>query len=367
MDVYESLQEKLNTHPLGAPKRGEFLEILRLLFTPEEAELALHLPFTPQRVSEIAAAIDRSVEEVIRLCERMADKTLIYAYETRTKNERMYMLFPTAPGLFEFPIMKNAVNPGSLADVDFEHLNELWWQYHENGWGMEMGNSPTPMARVIPVQQAIPTTLRVFPYEEAAHYIRTSKYIGLSACPCRVSQQKCDNPIDICMPLGYSAKYLAERGAARLISQEEGMQVLQRAEDAGLVHCCSNTRDKIDYICNCCPCCCGILGVVTRLQGAISRPESNFYATIQIENCTGCGICIDRCPMKAITVDDVAVIDQSLCIGCGLCVSGCDFEATLLARKEKSVEPPADIRVMLSRMAAEKGRAEVFLANLKAK
>jgi len=56
VDVYEALQEKLNTNPLGAPKRAEFLEILRLLFTPEEAELATHLPFTPQRAREIAAA-----------------------------------------------------------------------------------------------------------------------------------------------------------------------------------------------------------------------------------------------------------------------------------------------------------------------
>jgi ferredoxin len=354
MDVYEALQEKLNAHPLGAPKREEFLEILRTLFTPEEAELALHLPFAPQRAREIAATLERPEEEIIRLCEQMAEKTLLYAYEVR--GEKLYMLFPTAPGLFEFPFMKNAISPGSLPHIDFEHLAKLWWQYYENGWGQEIGNSPTPAARVIPVQQAIPATLQVMPYEEVAHYVQTSKYVAISDCPCRLTQKKCDKPVDVCMVFGYSAKYLAERGAARLVTTEEAMKTLQRAEEAGLVHC----------VCNCCPCCCGILGVVTRLKGAISRPESNFYSTIQAMACTACGICVDRCPMGAITLNEVAVVDQALCIGCGLCVSGCDFEAAVLVRKANSVEPPADIRELMGTLATEKGRAEVFIRNLTA-
>lgn len=362
MDIYEALQEKLNSHAIGAPKREEFLEILRMLFTPEEAELAIHLPFLPQRASEIAAALNRPLDEVIRLCEQMAHKTLLYAYESR--GEPLYMLFPTAPGLFEFPIMKNSVSPGSIPGVDFERLGHLWFQYHENGWGLETAGSATPAARVIPVGQAIPATLQVFPYEEAAHYIRTSKYVGLSICPCRTSQKKCDKPTDVCLPLDFGAKFLADRGAARLITVEEGLEVLRRSEEAGLVHCASNTRDKLEYICNCCPCCCGILGAVTRLQGAVSRPESNFFAAIREEECTACGVCAERCPVKAITVDEVATVDQQRCIGCGLCASGCAFEAAYLVRKEHSVEPPAGIRELMGQIAAEKGRAECFMANL---
>ncbi len=364
MDIYEALQEKLNTHPFGAPRRDEFLEILRILFTPEEAELALHLPFSPQRASEIARALGRPEEEIVALCERMADKTLVYAYEVR--GQSLYMLFPTAPGLFEFPIMKASFSPGSLPEIDLERLGKLWHAYHDSGWGLEMGNSPTPGARVIPVQQAIPSTLQVFPYEEAAHYIKTSKFIGLSDCPCRVTAKKCDAPIDVCLPLGYGAKFLAERGAARLITVEEGLHVLQRAEDAGLVHCASNTRDRVDYICNCCPCCCGILGTITRLKGAVSRPESNFVAAVRADECTACGVCATRCPMEAITVEEVAVVDQALCIGCGLCVSGCDFDAAYLLRKPQSVEPPAGVVELFAAMALEKGRMEDFQHNLTA-
>lgn len=362
MDVYEALQEKLNTHAMGAPKRDEFLEILRILFTPEEAELAAHLPFTPQKVTDIAEALGRPVDKVEQLCEQMADKTLLYSYDAR--GVKMYMLFPSAPGLFEFPIMKNAVSPGSIPDVDFGRLGKLWWRYHDHGWGLEMGNSPTAPARVIPVQQSITADLKVFVYEEVASFVKNAKYVAVSECPCRVSQKKCDAPTDVCMVFGYGAKFLAERGAARLVSTEEAMATLKRAEDAGLVHCASNTRDKVEYICNCCPCCCGILGVITRMTGAVSKPQSNFYSTVVADACTVCGICVDRCPTKAITLGDVAVIDIDKCIGCGLCVSGCGFDAMALVRKANSVEPPADNKELYMALAVEKGRAEGFVAGL---
>ena len=222
MDVYEALQEKLNKHPLGAPKRDEFLEILRILFTPEEAELAVHLPFAPQRAGEIAASLGRPEEEIVRLCEQMAAKTLLYSYDAR--GQKLYMLFPSAPGLFEFPFMKNAVSPGSLPGIDFDRLGKLWWQYHEHGWGLEMGATATPAARVIPVGRSITPELHVFAYEEVAGYIRGAKYVAISECPCRVTQHKCDAPTDVCMVLGYSAKYLAERGAARLVTHRGGPQ-----------------------------------------------------------------------------------------------------------------------------------------------
>ncbi len=45
MDTYERLQEILDAHPSGAPKSAAFDEILRILFTPEEAALAVHMSF----------------------------------------------------------------------------------------------------------------------------------------------------------------------------------------------------------------------------------------------------------------------------------------------------------------------------------
>ena len=41
------------------------------------------------------------------------------------------------------------------------------------------------------------------------------------------------------------------------------LAALDRAEQAGLVHLTDNVQDKVNFICNCCGCCCGFLGTVT--------------------------------------------------------------------------------------------------------
>lgn len=48
--------------------------------------------------------------------------------------------------------------------------------------------------------------------------------------------------------------------------------------------------------------------------------------------CTGCGQCIDSCPVEAISMgpDDIAVVDPVLCVDCGQCVDVCPVEAISL-------------------------------------
>jgi len=36
---------------------------------------------------------------------------------------------------------------------------------------------------------------------------------------------------------------------------------------------------------------------------------------------------VDFCPVNAITISDIAVIDEAKCIGCGACIDGCPFDA----------------------------------------
>jgi ferredoxin len=357
MDVYEQLRAKLATHPMGAPERDSILEILHLLFTPEEATLALHLPFKPGRDSEIAQRAGLPVEEVVAHCEAMADKGLVYAYKARGRH--FYMLFPTAPGLFEFPLMKH----GRL-DLPFDRLGELWETYYQDGWGAEMTGDGTHMARVLPIQETVDARQTVLAYEEVIGYIERAKYISLQDCPCRVSKKGCDAPVDVCLALNYGAKFLAERGMGRLIERDEALAVLDRARQAGLVHMTSNTLDRVEFICNCCPCCCGLLGSVTRLGGAAANIASNFYAAVDAEICLSCGVCADACPVQAITVDEVAGVDLAQCIGCGVCVTQCPEEALALVRRETTHEPPKDYETWLRQVAEEKGRLEAFSAQL---
>ncbi|MBU0718897.1 MAG: 4Fe-4S binding protein [Planctomycetes bacterium] len=57
-----------------------------------------------------------------------------------------------------------------------------------------------------------------------------------------------------------------------------------------------------------------------------------MVAAVDAEKCTGCGLCVEVCPAKAITVDKVASIASDRCTGCGNCVTECPQEAIALRK-----------------------------------
>lgn len=358
MDAHFHLAQKLNTHAVGAPPTEELYEILHMLFTPEEADLALHLGWRPESTERIAAKAGVSTDQVSALCENMANKGLVYARKLTAKT--VYALFPSAPGIYEYSTMI-----GNIPGVDMERLFQLWTRYYEKGWGNELHGAATNFARVLPHADSVADSVTVLPFEEAAKYVDAADVISLGNCARRVTKKGCDKPVDVCLAFGHAAQFMVERKAARLIDRDQARSVLRRAEDEGLVHCSSNTLDHIDFICNCCPCCCGILGAATRLRDAASRPHSNFYSNIDQELCTSCAICEDRCPVNAISMNGTAQVDTALCIGCGLCATSCAYDAIALLRKAETA-PPKDHGTLMLQIAEEKGRTEAFQASMRA-
>src|SRR5665647_3965984 len=81
----------------------------------------------------------------------------------------------------------------------------------------------------------------------------------LAECACRVSMGNCDKPREVCLVFGTFGQFLVERGKARQIDQQQALQVLDLAEESGLVHTCNNSQDEFAVLCNCCSCCCTIL------------------------------------------------------------------------------------------------------------
>ena len=156
-------------------------------------------------------------------------------------------------------------------------------------------------------------------------YIEKAPAIGLVTCFCRhkgeLLDNPCDKPKDVCIAIGPGAHYMAEYGFGKLISKEEALNALDRAEKAGLVHCSSNTSKYIDMICNCCVCHCMILQSLKNSQVPSLAATSSFRAEVDTAECIGCENCIEKCPMEALSMkDDVAETDKKRCIGCGLCI-----------------------------------------------
>lgn len=55
--------------------------------------------------------------------------------------------------------------------------------------------------------------------------------------------------------------------------------------------------------------------------------EVKTLAHVITDECTGCGSCIDSCPVDAISEGEIYVIDPELCTDCGDCVETCPVEA----------------------------------------
>jgi len=356
MDVYEQLQQTLDANAVGAPASHYYDEILRIMFTEEEATIAVEMKFSPMTVEKISAATGIEPKLLKSKLETMADKVAIMSMDKG--GERRYALLPNLPGLFEFPFMKGNRTP------ELEKLGKLWEQYHHDAMGKAFADSLTPQIRVVAVEKALGAENHALSYDAVAHLIDGANYIALAHCACRVSVNACDKVTEVCLLMNIPARFLVQRGYARQIDKKEAMAVLDHAEEAGLVHTSNNSADQASVICNCCSCCCTILRGKTQLNQPNAFATSAFVAYAESDECTGCGTCIDdRCPMEAINLeDDVAVVVEAKCIGCGLCVSGCPSEAMIMKNRETPSHPINETaRDMVMKVLDEKDKTEDFL------
>jgi len=155
----------------------------------------------------------------------------------------------------------------------------------------------------------------------------------------------------VCILLGFYADYYIDLKMGRKITQEEALDILDMAEEAGLVHQFADSLDP-GAICNCCPDCCGDLRMLKMIPNAAEFAISNHFAQTDSEMCDGCATCLDRCPMDAVSMNEaqIAFINLDRCIGCGLCVKSCPTGAMILVSKpeEGRREPPVSGKFMRS-------------------
>ncbi len=337
-DVYEQLREHLDNLPVGYPKTksGVELRILRRLFTKEEAEMAMHLTYSPETVDTIAKRANRPTKEIEPLLEQLANKGLIF--RSRKGGVTHYRAEWFVIGIYEHQV-KNMTK--ELAE-DFE-------QYMDEALRDELVENAHPhQLRIIPINDSLSPSVNVLPYEDAREIIKRQSKIAVAPCVCRVEKdalgQGCDKPKESCIIFSTGAYYYIENGYGREITTDEALEILDNAQEEGLV--CSPSNDQKGFvICNCCGCCCGILTNLKKLPKPSLILASNYYAEVDIDSCTACETCLDRCQMDAISIEgDVANIDLDYCIGCGLCVTTCSPEALSLKQKDKKdiIIPPAN-------------------------
>jgi ferredoxin len=326
---YNTLAEALNKLPNAFPRTESNVEILLLkkLFSPEEAWLCGQLTIKRESVDNIAIRIGLSVEETQNRLEQISKRGFVWGNPKGGK----VRLAPFIVGIYEAQLWD--------MDHEFAHLVEEWF---DEGGADFMRPRPA-IHRVIPAQSSTKSEW-ILPYDDVKAVLQTKKSFRVRDCICRTQQEliderKCDFPVHVCLTFASRERPPTDRD----ISLEEALTLIDETEKIGLVHSVSNIAEGFGYVCNCCGCCCGILRGITEWGIEKSIAASNYYSVIDPNICEGCGICIKRCHMKAISEqDEIAVVDREQCIGCGLCATGCAFGVAKLECKSDNeiINPP---------------------------
>ena len=348
---YARLTARLNRFPQGAPPSELLNSILKILFSDEEADLVSLLPIKPFTAAKAARIWKIKTDEARRILEKLAGRALLADVEKN--GESVYTLPPPMAGFFEFSLMR------LRSDIDQKALSELFYQYlnREDDFIRElMARGETQLGRTFVHEPVLSdeNALRVLDYERASEVIRTATHIGVGLCYCRHKMQHlgraCDAPLDICMTFNGAGESLTNHGHARLVDVAEGMDLLQRAYDNNLVQFGENVRERVSFICNCCGCCCEAMLAAKRF--AVLQPihTTNFLPVVDAGNCSGCGKCVEACPVEAmslVSANDprnakrkIARLNAEICLGCGLCARVCaSKQITLESRPQRVITP----------------------------
>lgn len=361
-DVYEKLREKISLWPIKVPKTKEAIEMLKTLFTYEEAEFLLHFKAPYQDAETMDQIVERTgkpLEQIQPIVDHLVSRGLLFRFKSRSSGLLFFSLMPMVPGIFEFYFAS-----GGISD-EKRKVSKLFERLYLNGGGMEIGASEYPWARVMPIEKTvfvnkqIGTGHKILPYEKMSEFIKTSRKIAVMNCACRIHKE-CDHPLETCLVFDYFADFMVERGFAKYLSTKEALQLLDEMERKGLVHSTTNVQMRPQFICNCCTCACAILRGLTELHNPRSIAKSNFIPIRDDAVCSKCKKCILICPMKANVYhaphDDQSekiIFLEERCIGCGLCAYHCSKEAIKM-KKVKDDVPELTPKQAMIRVEAER-------------
>jgi ferredoxin len=344
-----------------------------MLFREREAALVALLPIRPFTVGKAAAAWKMNAKNTREILDQLAARALLVDFEQG--GEMHYVLPPPMAGFFEFSLMR------VRDDIDQKLLSELFFQYLnvEEDFIRELfTRGETQLGRTFVHEPVLSyeNALLVLDYERASEVIKSATHRGVSMCYCRHKMvhagRACEAPMNICMTFNTTAESLIRHGHARALDVSEGIGLLSEAYEKNLVQFGENVRERVNFICNCCGCCCEAMIAARRF--AVLQPihTTNFLPVIDEKTCNGCGKCVTICPVAAmvlVSANDpyearkkIARLDETRCLGCGLCVRSCSRTGSLrLESRPRRVLTPLNSAHRVVIMALERGKLQELI------
>jgi Pyruvate/2-oxoacid:ferredoxin oxidoreductase delta subunit len=353
-DVYRRLQRHLDALPIAYPATASGVEIriLRRLFTPEEAEVALALSALPETAARIGSRLSgRSVDELERMLDRMVARGAIFGGAAAAgRGPKRYSRAPLAIGFYEGQV-----------DRLTKELQQDFDQYLREGFASSLLRGRTKQMRTIPVNARFVPDRQVGRYDDVRRLVEEGRGPWAARnCVCRQGQDLLGEPCRqthsrrVCLMIGPAARSSVASGDAQSLSRDETLGLVDQAEREGMVLQPSNAQDPV-FICFCCGCCCGVLKAAKQFPKPAEYLHSNYQAVVDAQLCSECETCRSRCPMEALhSTDGATAVDRDRCIGCGLCVPTCPSQAVRLRARQRETVPPKDLKSLYGRIMLER-------------
>jgi ferredoxin len=311
---------------VGTP--SEYRVVFRKLMKDEDLSVLLAVTEKPLSPEAVARHLERTEPEIRRKLEHLWKQGLVYKkhgkYGASSFTDMVH-------SLLRYPSMQD------LTPREVERLREhdLTSRFHRYDKYLKEKKIPTS-SKVIPVEQALEAKQWIIPTEKAIKILREAQSFALTDCECRLAYRRCSNPTDTCLLIGKTADLTVQKGLARRISLQEAEQVLKRANDHGLIHLTIYTPGQGVYaLCSCCECCCHDLQIMKKFGRPDFVAKSEYIAQTDLNQCSHCGECVDRCVFEARTMAGERLLyDPKKCFGCGLCVTTCPTGAINLVERQ---------------------------------
>lgn len=303
---------------IGLGQSERIPKLFQMIADAGEAELLLALPAD---APTLAGKLGRDKAEVSDMLKTLFAKGLVFpSGKTDPPTYRMcrdFVQFHDATILW----------PGAPRE-----FLDLWQDFMEIEWPVVAKAFsqmvPRPFTRVIPVGITTPAKHHVLAHEDIREIIENARTLAVTNCTCRLTAQKCHKKLEACLQINRAADYAITRGTGRQLTKQQALDIVGECEEEGLIHVVMNKQSVDHFICNCCECCCQTMPVLIKHGVSVIEP-SRFAAKVDSQLCTGCEVCLDRCFVGAIAMDDgeTARVVQEKCLGCGLCRVTCPEEA----------------------------------------
>ncbi|MBI9076515.1 MAG: 4Fe-4S binding protein [Desulfatibacillum sp.] len=363
LQVVDAINKAGGTPP---PTTPTLIELIKEVIREDETDFIMAFgEQKSQTMEQLKASTGLSEDEINAKVEALAKRGVIFN-QPNSKGMMVFRLLPLFNvGIFEYMFMKKLeVTPQT------KHIADLFTKMFDEQRELVKANyeDVVKMVKLFPaVDRTIPYTTNQssgksisieinqslgemketkMPFQDVKDIIEKFDDIAVGHCFCRHHKDMTGDPCkqtdsrENCFTFGKSARHTANQDFARMVSKEEALAILTKAEEDGLVHKAyhpgfDSSRDETS-VCSCCSCCCGNAHGVT-IAGTAN--EAWFMAVVDKELCVGCGDCIEKCSSRALSMgdDDSPVLDKDLCIGCGVCAHFCPENAIGLVQSRRMV------------------------------